>query len=71
MAAPELLDDALQRLLDAAGEDSYVTPLQIDPARTYRVATTDFIANVAYKSQFDCEKKQTGLKVREELRKRL
>jgi 5'-nucleotidase / UDP-sugar diphosphatase len=45
--------------------DSYVTPFE--PQSQYRVATTDYLANVAYK--LACEK--TGLRVREELRKRL
>jgi 5'-nucleotidase len=45
--------------------DSYATPFE--DKREYRVATTDYLANVAYK--FTCDK--TGLRVREELRKRL
>ena len=45
--------------------DSYATPFE--GKREYRVATTDYLANVAYK--FTCEK--TGLRAREELRKRL
>ncbi len=45
--------------------DAYVT--SFEPGKTYRVATTDYLANVAYK--FTCDK--TGLRVREELRKRL
>lgn len=59
----------LQNLLAAAGADSYVTPFE--PKREYRVATTDYLANVAYKDAFTCEKTRTGLHVREELRKRL
>jgi 5'-nucleotidase len=59
----------LQRVLDVAGPESYVTP--IVPAATYRVATTDYVALVAYKELFDCEKTQTGLHVRNEMRKRL
>lgn len=46
-------------------DDSYATPFE--PKSQYRVATTDYLAFVAYK--FDCER--TGLRVREELRKRL
>lgn len=61
----------LQRVLDAAGPESYVAAPAIDPARTYRVATTDYMAYVAYKDLFACDKGQTGLKVRDELRKRL
>lgn len=60
----------LQRALDAAGSDSYVTPLTVDPQRTYRVAMTDYIAHVAYKDVFACDKTQTGFRVRDELRKR-
>lgn len=56
-----MTDAQLRGVLD----DSYVTPFQ--PKSQYRVATTDYLANVAYK--FSCEK--TGLHVREELRKRL
>jgi len=47
-------------------DDAYVTPF--DPQPRYRVATTDYLASVAYKLS-SCE--QTGLRVREELRKRL
>jgi 5'-nucleotidase len=60
----------LQRLLDAAGPDSYVSAVgTIDPSQTYRVATTDFVANVAYKDVFACEAVRTGLHVRDEVRK--
>jgi 5'-nucleotidase/UDP-sugar diphosphatase len=66
----------LRRLLDVnasrKGSDSeaYVDGAPaIHPARTYRVATTDYMANVAWKDSFDCEKSATGLKVREELKK--
>lgn len=61
----------LQRVLDAAGDESYVNDIPLDPSRTYRVATTDYMADVAHKDVFACEKTRTGLKVREELRKRL
>lgn len=43
----------------------------IDGARVYLVATTDYQAFVSYKDVFDCEKKRTGLRVRDELRKAL
>jgi 5'-nucleotidase / UDP-sugar diphosphatase len=59
----------LQRFLDAAGPDSFVTAF--NPAPTYRVATTDFVATVARKDVFDCDGTRTGLRVREEMRKRL
>lgn len=54
-------DDETYKLLDAP----------IDAQRTYKVATTDYQAFVAYKDVFDCEKTRTGLKVREQVRKRL
>jgi 5'-nucleotidase len=62
----------LQRVLDSSASrrgsdsESYVSaPASIDPDRQYRVATTDYQANVAYKDVFDCEKQNTGLRVRE------
>lgn len=62
----------LRTLLDAAGHESYVSGAEaIDPARDYRVATTDYLANVAFKKEFACEVQKAGVKVREELRKRL
>lgn len=47
-------------------DDAYVTPFE--PKAQYRVATTDYLAFVAYKLS-SCER--TGMRVREELRKRL
>lgn len=68
----------LQRVLDyshaRAGTDSesFIAGADsIDPARTYRVAAADYLANVAYREVFTCEKEKTGLRVREELRKTL
>lgn len=62
----------LQRFLDAAGPDSIVAgPSSIDAAKQYRVATTDYLANVAYREVFICEQEKSGLKVREEVRKKL
>ena len=51
------------------GSDSYVymvKPEDIDPARTYRVAATDFMVRVApgYRELFK-EAKGTGIKVRQ------
>lgn len=57
-----MTDAQLRGILD----DAYVTPFE--PKSQYRVATTDYLAHVAYKLP-SCE--QTGLRVREELRKRL
>lgn len=59
----------LQRFLSAVEPESFVARGgPIDPA-TWKVATTDYVAYVAHKDVFDCEKTKTGLKVREELRK--
>lgn len=62
---------AAQRMLDfsakLAGSDreSYIAaPSPLDPSRTYRIATTDYLANVAYRDVFDCEKEKTGKRVR-------
>jgi 5'-nucleotidase/UDP-sugar diphosphatase len=63
--------DALQTLVNAASADSYVSAPALDPARDYRLATTDYLANVAYPKEVACEKTKSGLHVREELRKRL
>jgi 5'-nucleotidase/UDP-sugar diphosphatase len=68
----------LQRLYDYnetrknTDSGSYVRgPSSIDPAKSYRVATTDYLAHVSWKEVFDCDKTQSGLKVREELKKAL
>lgn len=68
----------LQRLLDVnasrKGSDSeayFDGAPAIDPAGAYRVATTDYLANVAWKEAFDCDKTNSGLKVREELKNAL
>jgi 5'-nucleotidase / UDP-sugar diphosphatase len=68
----------LQRLLDVnasrKGSDSeayFDGAPAIDPEGSYRVATTDYMANVAWKEAFDCDRKNSGLKVREELKKAL
>ncbi len=59
--------DASQRGSDA---ESYIArPDTIDPAATYKVATTDYLAFIAYKDVFDCERVRTGLRVRDEVRK--
>jgi 5'-nucleotidase len=73
--------DVVQKLLaygaSRAGSDSFAivaAPVTIDPARTYRVATTDFLARTAvgYRDFFAGVTAETpGLHVREEVRKRL
>jgi len=62
-------DAQLQKVLAAAGADSYVNAFE--PAPEHRVATTDYMAFVAHKDVFACDRKATGLHVREELRVRL
>lgn len=60
-----------------AGSDSLAivaAPESLDPARTYRVATTDYLAHVAagYRDFFSGRaEEKSGLRVRDELRKRL
>ena len=75
----EIGGDALKRLLDvaASGADggAYIAGEQPpDPARRYRVATTDYLARVAagYRDAFaGAVISSTGLRVRDELRKML
>ncbi|HEX8170737.1 MAG TPA: 5'-nucleotidase C-terminal domain-containing protein [Thermoanaerobaculia bacterium] len=54
----------LQRALDA---EMYADPAAVDPSKTYRVVTTDYVAGVAYRNVFQCEQQKSGLKVREQL----
>lgn len=62
----------LRKLLHAAANDSLIAgPASIDDTKSYRVATTDYLANVAHRGVFVCEQTMTGLRVREELRKKL
>lgn len=69
----------LQRVLDfnatRRGTDAEsVIAGQIDrsqPDATYRIATTDYLASIAYKDVFTCDVQKTGLRVRDELRKSL
>jgi len=39
-----------------------------DRGKTYRVATTDYAANIAYRDALRCERHKTGLRVRETVR---
>ena len=66
----------VQRVLDfsasRAGTDSesYISkPATIDPKQTYRIATTEYLANIAYRDVFDCDKQNTGLRVRDQVRR--
>jgi len=74
----ELRGDALKAMYDAIqsrkGTDSfcYISgPSTIDPAKTYRVATTDYVAKVAYRKELGCDAQKSGFRVRDELRKSL
>ena len=59
--------EQLQKMIDFKDETSFYTPVTIDPHAMYRVATTDYLANVsAYKSFFSGVQK-SGLRVREQL----
>jgi 5'-nucleotidase / UDP-sugar diphosphatase len=68
----EMRGDALQKLVEAVerrkGSDSFcyvARPEAIDPAKTYRVATTDYVARIAYRDSFPCEPRKSGVRVRE------
>lgn len=68
----------LRRMLDfshsRAGSDAesyHVAPESIDPSATYRIATTDYLATVAYTEVFTCDHALSGLRVRDELLKAL
>ena len=65
-----LLDhDASQRGTDTA---SYIAgPDKIVPDQQYKVATTEYLAYVAYKDVFQCDAAKSGLRVRDEVRKTL
>lgn len=71
--------DQLLRLVEASrerrGSDSELRmlglPAAVDPARQYRVAATDYVANVAYRGVLDCDVERTGLRVLDQLRRRL
>ncbi|MEK6371626.1 MAG: 5'-nucleotidase C-terminal domain-containing protein [Acidobacteriota bacterium] len=69
----EMSGAQLARLLEASqGEEALVaTSQQLDPSRIYRVAVTEYLANVAtrYRDFFaDAPKHPTGLRVRNEVR---
>lgn len=67
IVACSMRGDAVRRLLAAVQGEAYVLAPEIDEARTYRVATTDYLAGVAYRKAFACEVEKTGRKVRAEL----
>lgn len=51
--------------------EAYATPIEVLPDHTYRVAAADYMANVAWRDAFDCDRQKTGLRVRDELQKAL
>jgi len=66
---------AVQRLLDFSAarkgsdmESFIAAPPKLDLSRDYRVVTTDFLANIAYREAFDCMRERTGKRVRELVR---
>jgi 5'-nucleotidase len=63
--------EQLKKLIEFKGDASFYTRIDIDPRATYRVATTDYLANVsAYKIFFSSVQK-SGLRVRSELKANL
>ncbi len=66
----ELTGERLQQLLDKAKEVYVARPSAIDPKRTYKLATTDYVTGVAYREFFN-DVQKTGLTVRQELASRL
>ena len=69
----EMSAEQLQKLLDAVqkhkGTDSFCYIAGPDKsAATYRVATTEFVANVAYRDAFKCNMQKSGMRVREVLK---
>ena len=63
-----LSGEQLQKMIDFKGDTAFHTSMAIDPQATYRVATTDYLANVsAYKIFFGGVQK-TGLTVRSALK---
>jgi 5'-nucleotidase len=62
--------DELERVLAFQGDPSYVTPIHVDPAKSYRVATTDYLANVSsYKQFFTAAVEKSGLRARDQIRR--
>lgn len=62
----------LRKVLAETAHESFVfTPATIEDNATYRVATTDYMAFVAFGDLFGADKKKSGMRVRDELRKSL
>lgn len=60
--------EQLQKMIDFKGDVAYHTAITIDPKATYRVATTDYLANVSGYKMFFSGVEKSGLKVRSELK---
>ena len=63
-----LTGEQLQKMIDFKGDVAYHTALSIDPKATYRVATTDYLANVSAYKIFFSGMQKTGLRVRSEIK---
>jgi 5'-nucleotidase len=62
--------DQLAHVLAFRDDSTYATLLEIEPSRTYRVATTDYLANVsAYKQFFTGGVEKSGLWARDQIRR--
>ena len=59
----------LQRMLDFKDDPAYVTSIAIDPSRSYRVATTDYLANVSAYRQFFSGVEKSGVRARDQIRR--
>jgi 5'-nucleotidase/UDP-sugar diphosphatase len=60
-----LTAEELRRVVEFAADPSYITPIAIDPAKTYRVATTDYLAKVSAYKHFFPATEPTGRRARE------
>jgi 5'-nucleotidase/UDP-sugar diphosphatase len=61
--------EQLQRVLDFNGDPSYATAVSVDRAKTYRVATTDYLAKVSAYKQFFADVEKSGLRARDQVRR--
>lgn len=63
-----VVDESAKR--DGSDSEAFLTKLPaVDPAKTYKVATTEYLANAAYKEVLGCTPEKTGRRVREELQR--
>jgi 5'-nucleotidase/UDP-sugar diphosphatase len=61
--------EQLQRVLDFNADPSYVTPVSVDRSKTYRIATTDYLAKVSAYKQFFADVEKSGLRARDQVRR--